>query len=205
MAQPQQSGGTTPTVAPDAAHESTHWHGGHGQEAGAWCFAAAAQTVQAGFGTAVTQAEIAHASLMAVGATNHNPQNAPNAVAYYTGVQNLWATFELNSTSWADIGAYVTADQTLNGYLRGSYGVPRFDGRTVTTGGRLTTDEIIATLDANGLVVKGNVNHFTVIYGYRRQSGNVTFHVYNPLTGASQWIADASVRADMGMSYRVTA
>lgn len=193
-------------VLPDIAHQSTHWIGGTPQQTGAWCFAAAEQCVQMGFGAAADQAEIAHRSVMAIGASGVADPSAPNAAAYHQWVTGLVAGFGLASTDWAQVSVYVTGDPTYNGYLRGSYGVPGFTGRTVAAGGRLTTDQIMQTIDADGLVVKGSSIHYTVIYGYRRRSGAVEFHVYNPYNGGGDhWIAADQVTADMGMSFRVTA
>jgi hypothetical protein len=121
-------------------------------------------------------------------------------------VQDLFALNSLNDTSWASVGALVTADQTLNGYLRSSWGTPRLTGRTYTGGGQLTVGEITTTLDGNGLVMSGNNIHWKVIYGYRRYSdGSVQLRVYDPWNGTAAIQPAATVIGSMQVSYRVTA
>ncbi|MFY1634327.1 hypothetical protein ACN27F_13780 [Solwaraspora sp. WMMB335] len=195
---------TTPielTVTADVT--SSHWLGGQQQATGAWCFAAATATVQHGFGTEISQGEIAHKVLMARGEAN-DPQQ--NAAQYLVGVQNLWALHNLNDTSWASVGQYVNTDDTLRGYLRQSWGSPLLEGRTSNLGGRLTESEITTTLDNNGLVLSGNAMHWKVIYGYLRYSdGSLKLKVYDPMNGASNPVPAATVRNDMQVSYRITA
>jgi len=192
---------SAPTVTAD--HTSTHWAGGQAQLTNSWCFAAAEAIVQAGFGGGTTQAEIAHIVLMARGMAQDNAQHG---VDYFNAVQDLFAMNGLDDTSWASVGALVTADQTLNGYLRNSWGTPPLTGRTYTGGGRLTADEIITTLDANGLVMSGNNIHWKVIYGYRRYSdGSVQLRVYDPWNGTAALQPAGTVTGSMQVSYRVTA
>jgi hypothetical protein len=194
----------------DALHESTHWAGGQTQQTMSWCFAAASAIVQAGFGTIMTQAQIAHDSLMSIGATGQNPQSAPHAVDYREGVENLWAEHGLADTSWTSVGGRVQQNATLWGYLGGSYGAPQLAGRTYAAGGRLSEQQMIDTLNNNGLIIAANVIHYKVINAWRRVGGVINFRVYNPIGGANDWVSSDTARevnaqANTITTFRVTA
>lgn len=192
---------SAPTVTAD--HTSTHWAGGQAQQTNSWCFAAAEAIVQAGFGAGITQAEIAHNVLRDRGLGQDNTQHA---VDYAERLQELCLANGVNDMSWASVSVLVTTDQTLNGYLRNSWGTPQLTNRTYTGGGQLTADAIITTLDANGLVMSGNNIHWKVIYGYRRFSdGSVQLRVYDPWNGTAALQPAQTVTGSMQVSYRVTA
>jgi hypothetical protein len=188
------------------ARTSGHWRGGIRQGTASWCFAAADQIVQRGFGdNAVTQAEIAHQSLLGRGEAGDTEQGAAR---YCQGIRQIVANFGLADASWNAVAVYVGASGKLHPILQNAWGTPLLTGRTATEGGVLSLDEIRETIDDDGLIIFGDQQRWRVVYGYTVYGDqSVTLKVYDPW-GVGTDHPDYSLttaREQMRRSYRATA
>jgi hypothetical protein len=197
---------TCPLRTVAATRTSGHWRGGIRQGTASWCFAAADQIVQRGFGdNAVTQAEIAHRVLLSRGESGDTEQDAAQ---YHQGIRQIVANFSLADTSWNAVAVYVGASGRLHPILQNAWGTPQLAGRTAAAGGILTMDEIRDTIDDDGLIIFGDQQRWKVVYGYTvYDDQSVTLKVYDPWgMGTNHPDYDlATAQAQMRRSYRVTA
>ncbi len=184
---------------------SSRWQGGYQQEAPQWCFAATEQTMRASFGIEVRpQEQCAYELIKTLIEFQdfNNPDVQTDIEAFRDELAALAEPLDL-----PPLPAYDEIKDRLGSGLKDALrlvaGSPNLDPLNPQTGGVLTAEQIIATIDADGLVAFGNARHWRVAFGYSRgPDGAVWLWVFDPLVGDTSTLAYTSLSGEMEFTYR---
>lgn len=179
-------------------HQSQHWVGGSKQETRCLCYAAVEQAIQRGFGGSVEQLEVAHNFMI-------NPAGGGGrneGVKYQTELATLISNDCVTGSEWSSVKGSITA--TMENILLTSWGDLPLTDRTFSAG-KFIGDQVIKTIQGNGLVAIGYELHWKIIFGYYWSPENgYQLLVFDPWEGTES-LVEWDVAVDgITMTYYVT-
>ncbi len=187
------------------------------------CYAAVAETVHGAFGLKKDQLATAHQGVFNMGRSYADTPDEKltsgerAAVKYYAQMLEYEFSVDphglkgISPDKWTDVGEFVKKDKALLTTLLTTELNPDLDGRLVPRGMELavSNEDLMSTIDGNGLIIVLRRSHYVVIYGYELTISThgedaLNFKIWDSNGGIAKMEDAAVTQKDLDLVYRVT-